>query len=64
MFDIRTPLGFMFAILGALIAGYGLTSDPSEYQRSLGININLWWGVTLLVLGVVLLLLAWRGKTR
>jgi hypothetical protein len=61
MFDIRTPLGVMFAILGFLIAGYGLASDPSEYQRSLGINVNLWWGVTLLVFGAVLLLLAWRA---
>ena len=62
MFDIRTPLGVMFALLGLLLAGYGLTSDPSEYQRSLGINVNLWWGVMLLIFGAVLLLLAWRGR--
>jgi hypothetical protein len=61
MFDIRTPLGFLLAILGLLIAGYGLTSDPAEYQRSLGININLWWGTALLVFGAAMLLPAFRA---
>src|SRR6267142_746045 len=35
-------------------------SDPALYQRSLGININLWWGLALLVFGVTMLLLSWR----
>jgi hypothetical protein len=62
MFDIRAPLGIMLAILGMLLAGYGLASDPGEYQRSLGINVNLWWGVALLVFGALLLLLVWRAR--
>jgi hypothetical protein len=63
-FDIRVPLGVMFALIGALLAGYGLMSDPAMNQRSLGININLWWGLVLLALAAALLSLAWRARRR
>jgi len=45
----------MFTILGVLLAGWGLLSDSAIYQRSLGINVNLWWGLLLLVFGVLML---------
>jgi multisubunit Na+/H+ antiporter MnhG subunit len=56
--DIRIPIGAMFALLGALLMVYGLLSDPGIYQRSLGMNVNLWWGAILLIFGVIMLLLA------
>lgn len=62
--DIRIPIGSLFVVLGALLAGYGLFSNPAIYQRSLGIDINLWWGVALLVFGVAMLALAWRAAWR
>ena len=62
--DIRIPIGSLFVLLGALLAGYGLLSDPAIYQRSLGIDINLWWGVALLVFGFGMLALAWRAARR
>jgi hypothetical protein len=63
-FDIRIPLGVMFALIGLLLAGFGAASDPAMYQRSLGININLWWGLALLVFAAALLGLAWRARPR
>jgi hypothetical protein len=59
--DIRTPLGVMFTILGLLLTGFGLISDPAIYERSLGIHINLWWGFVLLLFGAVMLWLGWRA---
>ena len=59
--DIRLPIGLMFTLFGLLLVVYGLASDKAIYQRSLGININLGWGVVLLVFGVVMLLLGRRG---
>ncbi|TLZ36327.1 MAG: hypothetical protein E6K24_06755 [Gammaproteobacteria bacterium] len=59
--DIRTPLGVMFTILGLLLTGFGLLSDPAIYARSLGIHINLWWGLVLLVFGALMLGLGWRA---
>lgn len=61
--DIRIPIGSLFVILGALLAGYGLLSGPAIYQRSLGINVNLWWGGVLLVFGLAMLALAWRAAS-
>ena len=53
--DLRLPIGLMFAINGALLTGFGLMSDDAIYARSLGINVNLWWGLVLLVFGLVML---------
>ena len=63
--DIRTPIGLMFGTFGLLLTGYGLATGGSElYQRSLGHNINLEWGVVLLVFGGVMLWLARRAARR
>jgi hypothetical protein len=60
--DIRTPIGLMFSIFGVLLVGYGaLTRGSAIYQRSLGFNINLEWGVVLLVFGLVMLYLGRKG---
>ena len=59
--DIRLPIGLMFTLFGLLLVVYGAVSDKSVYQRSLGINVNLWWGAVLLVFGVVMLVLGRRG---
>lgn len=62
--DIRVPIGSLFVLVGALLAGYGLFSNPEVYQRSLGIDINLWWGGVLLAFGLAMLGLAWRAAAR
>ena len=61
--DIRLPLGLLFTTLGVLLVGYGLVADTSIYTRSLGINVNLWWGLALLVFGAVMLFLALRRRS-
>jgi multisubunit Na+/H+ antiporter MnhG subunit len=64
--DIRWPIGLMFTLIGALLTGYGAYtgSDPDMYKRSLGINIDLIWGLVLLLFGLIMLLLAWLGKNK
>jgi len=59
--DIRLPIGLMFTILGLLLTGYGLVGDKEIYARALGININLWWGIVMLVFGLVMLFLGRRS---
>lgn len=60
--DVRLPIGLMFTIIGVALAGFGLVSDPAIYERSLGINVNLWWGLVLLAFGLVMLRLATRSR--
>ena len=62
--DLRVPIGLLFGILGALLAVYGLVSDPAIYQVSLGINVNLWWGLVLLLFGGAMLGSVWLGKEK
>ena len=59
--DIRLPIGLMFTLLGGVLAVFGLIGDKSSLQGSLGINVNLWWGLVMLVFGVVMFLLGRRG---
>ena len=60
--DIRLPNGALLAIIGAVLVVFGLLSDPALYTRSLGININAWWGMALLAVGGSLLALARRAR--
>ncbi len=57
--DIRYPIGLMFGIIGLVMVLYGLlTGADPMYQRSLGINVNVWWGAVLLVFGALMLYFA------
>ena len=61
--DLRWPIGLMFSIIGALLVIYGLMTSGSEmYARCLGLNINLIWGLVLLVFGGAMLTMAWKGS--
>jgi hypothetical protein len=65
--DIRWPIGIMFSLLGVLLAVFGAAtnSDTEMYtSTSLGININLIWGVVLLVFGALMLMGAIRGRKK
>ena len=61
--DVRLPIGLMFSVFGLLLAGFGLASDPQIYaEHSLGINVNLDWGLVLLAFGATMLLVALRAR--
>ena len=63
-FDIRLPIGGLFTALGLIVGGYGISTggDAEAYVRSLGVNVNLWWGLVMLVFCVLLLVGASRAK--
>lgn len=58
--DVRVPVGLLFSAIGVALMAYGLLGDPGIYAKSLGINVNLWWGLVLLVFGGVMLLFGWK----
>lgn len=62
--DIRWPIGLMFTLIGAILVIFGLitNSDQEMYKHSLGMNVNLYWGLLLLVFGGWMLSMAWRGS--
>jgi xanthine/uracil/vitamin C permease (AzgA family) len=57
LFDLRRIIGGVFVVLGVLLAVLGLFDSQEEIDRAAGVNINLWAGLGMLVLG--LLFVAW-----
>jgi len=67
--DIRAPIGGLFTVLGAMLVGYGLFASGSggASDTSSGTNVNLWWGLVMLVFGIVMFVMSRRaasGSTR
>jgi multisubunit Na+/H+ antiporter MnhG subunit len=63
--DLRIPMGLMFTIVGALMSLFGFFTRGSEiYDRSAGMNINLIWGLVMLVFGVTMFVLGRKADKR
>ncbi|MGA2983061.1 MAG: hypothetical protein ABSG32_04570 [Terriglobia bacterium] len=63
--DIRLPIGIIFSIYGVILMIYGMIADPSLFQeKSLGVNIDLWWGLAMLIFGIFMGTLAFRASRR
>jgi multisubunit Na+/H+ antiporter MnhG subunit len=61
--DIRIPLGLIFLIIGGLMSIYGLfTRHSAIYEKSLGVNLNLTWGLLMLIFGLIMFLVGRRQK--
>lgn len=53
--DIRVPIGLLFALFGVMLTLFGVFSNSAIYAQSLGVNVNLIWGLALLVFGLGML---------
>ncbi len=64
--DARIPMGMLFTLTGAILTAFGLATrdNAAVYVKSLGIDVNLWWGLALLVFGILLLALGRREQAR
>jgi len=64
-FDMRLPIGLRFIGRGALLTMYGVLTlnDAALYARSLSVDINLWWGLAMLLFGGAMYLFGHRAKT-
>ena len=57
-FDVRLPIGLLFVLLGAVVAGYGAIARP----LNAGINIDLVWGLVMAAFGLLMVALAWLAR--
>ncbi|GGT26443.1 hypothetical protein [Streptomyces chromofuscus] len=57
LFDIRRIIGGLFVVYGVIVTIVGLTDDQAAIDKAEGVNINLWTGLGMLLLG--LFFLAW-----
>ncbi len=66
--DIRLPIGWIFTALGVLLSGYALISGGAAANQpratSIDLDIDLWWGLVMLVFGIIMLIAAHLGHDR
>jgi len=58
LFDIRLLIGGLFVLYGLMLGIAGFFTSDKARAKAAGININLWLGIGMLVLGLLFLL--WR----
>jgi hypothetical protein len=51
--SIALTIGATIGLIGLTLVLYGLFGK-ADYSRSDGININLWWGLLMLVFGLIM----------
>jgi hypothetical protein len=56
LFDIRLLIGALFVLYGLMLGIAGLFTSDKARAKAAGININLWLGIGMLVLGLLFLL--------
>jgi hypothetical protein len=59
LFDLRVLIGGLFTFYGGVLILAGIFASAAEIQKASGININLWMGIGMLIVGL-LFLLWWR----
>ncbi|MFJ8542834.1 hypothetical protein ACIRFH_12620 [Streptomyces sp. NPDC093586] len=57
LFDIRRIIGGLFVVYGVIVTIAGFVASDDDIDKAQGVNINLWTGLGMLVLG--LFFLAW-----
>ena len=64
--DLRYPIGLLFVVLGIILAAYGMmtVNNTAMYVQSGGININLIWGLIMILFGAVVSAFAFRAGRR
>ncbi|MFE3161477.1 hypothetical protein [Streptomyces sp. NPDC059224] len=63
IFDLRRIIGGLFVLYGIIVTITGITDSQAEIDKAQGININLWTGIGMLLLGVFFLVWLWLRPT-
>lgn len=59
LFDIRILIGGLFVLYGVMLTIAGFVVSDKARAKAAGININLWLGLGMLVVGILFLI--WRA---
>lgn len=55
IFDLRRIIGGLFVLYGVIVTIAGITDGQAAIDKAQGVNINLWTGIGMLLLGVFFL---------
>ncbi|NMO51301.1 hypothetical protein HH310_08880 [Actinoplanes sp. TBRC 11911] len=59
LFDVRRVIGGLFVVYGVIVTLLGIFDSPAEINKAAGVRINLWMGLGMLVVGLLMLLWMW-----
>ena len=59
LFDVRRVIGGLFVVYGVIVTLLGIFDSPAEINKASGVRINLWMGLAMLVVGLLMLLWQW-----
>ncbi len=62
MLDLRLPIGWLFIIIGTLIAVYGFAVPVQTVISGSPINLNISWGALMGLFGLCMCLIALKGR--
>ena len=57
LFDVRRFIGGLFVLYGLILFVLGVGASDAEVEKAAGVNVNLWTGLAMLIVGA--LFLAW-----
>ncbi|MFJ7149629.1 hypothetical protein ACIQVT_15700 [Streptomyces sp. NPDC100445] len=55
IFDLRRIIGGLFVLYGVIVTITGITDSQAAIDKAEGVNINLWTGIGMLLLGIFFL---------
>jgi hypothetical protein len=68
MLDVRLPIGWLFLVLGVMLAVYGYANPPAESLRLgqvlLPLNLDVPWGILMALFGLAMVSLAQIDKIK
>ena len=64
--DLRIPMGLLFTLVGIILTAFGIATrgNLELYSRSMDVNVNLWWGIVLLIFGQIMFQLGRASQAR
>lgn len=63
IFDLRRIIGGLFVLYGVIVTIVGVTDSQAAIDKAQGVNINLWTGIGMLLLGIFFLVWLWLRPT-
>ena len=57
LFDVRRFIGGLFLLYGLILFILGIGASDADVEKAAGVNVNLWTGLAMLVVGAIFL--AW-----
>jgi hypothetical protein len=58
LFDVRRFIGGLFLLYGLILFVLGIGASTADVEKAAGVNVNLWTGLAMLVVGALFLVWA------